>query len=61
MVLYYKYIQLICKTIKSINRDTMIVKYKREIEEITKYTEKRVAVKAKYAFLNYTKAILLFL
>jgi hypothetical protein len=39
----------------------MIVKYKGEIEEITKYTENGVVVKAKHVLLNYTEAILSFL
>ena len=41
MVSYQKYIQLIYKMIKSINREVLIIKYKGEIEEITEYTKKR--------------------
>ena len=61
MASYHKYIQLIYKTIKSINRNVMIIKYKGEKEEITEHIENGVVVKVKYTLLNYTEAILSFL
>ena len=49
------------KTIKEMDNNALIVKYKSEEEEITEINKSGIAVLAKNALLNYTKAILSFL
>ena len=56
---YWKEIQHMYKMIKVIDRNALIIKYKGE--EIIEKNKSGVAVKAKDAFLNYTKAISNFL
>ena len=48
------------KTIKSVDRNALIIKYKGE-EEITQTNKSGVAVNVKDALLNYTEAIPSFL
>ena len=49
------------KTIKEMDNNTLIVKYKSEEEEIMEINKSGIVVLAKNALLNYTKAILPFL
>ena len=49
------------KTIKEMDNNALIVKYKSEEEEIMEINKSGIAVLAKNALLNYTKAILPFL
>jgi len=58
--IHQKEIQWMYKTIKSIDGNALIIRYKGE-KDITEKNKSRVAVKAKDALLNYTKAIPSFL
>ena len=58
MILYCKCIQLLYKTIKSINIQVLIIKYKGDPKEITEQNKSRVAVKSKDTLLNYLEVIL---
>ena len=46
-----------CKTIKEVDSNVMIMKYKGEDEKIIEQNKSRIVVKAKYTLLNYAEMI----